>query len=67
VLALEYGSRIVTAHNLGGEPAEFTIDTAGNTLESLLGPETSRGRGGKHRLRLEPYGYAWYRVAAREP
>jgi maltose alpha-D-glucosyltransferase/alpha-amylase len=62
VLALEYGSRVVTAHNLAARPVEFTIETAGDTLESLLGPETSRGRSGRHRLQLEPFGYAWYRV-----
>jgi maltose alpha-D-glucosyltransferase / alpha-amylase len=62
VFALEYGSQIVTTHNVASTPVEFTIETAGNTLESLLGPETSRGRGGKHRLKLEPYGYAWYRI-----
>ena len=62
MLALEYGSRVVTAHNVAATPVEFTIETAGDTLESLLGPETSHGRGGKHRLQLEPFGYAWFRV-----
>jgi maltose alpha-D-glucosyltransferase/alpha-amylase len=62
VLALEYGGKVVTTHNLAPTPVELTIETTGDTLEGLFGPETSRGRGGKHRLRLEPHGYAWWRV-----
>jgi maltose alpha-D-glucosyltransferase/alpha-amylase len=62
VLALEYEGRIVTVHNLTQEPVELTIETESDRLESLLDQETSRGRGGKHRLRLEPYGYAWFRA-----
>ena len=62
VLALAYGDRVVTVHNLAGTPVEFTLETPGDTLEGLLGLENSRGRRGKHRLRLEPFGYAWFRV-----
>ena len=68
VLAVQYalpGRGVVCVHNLGDAPAEvsLTVDLpGGEQLESLLGPETSTGRGGTHRLRLDPYGYAWYRA-----
>ena len=68
VLAVQYalpGRGVVCVHNLGETPVEasFTIDLpGGDRLLSLLGPETSDGPGGTHRLRLEPYGYGWYRA-----
>jgi maltose alpha-D-glucosyltransferase/alpha-amylase len=60
VLALQYGP-VVCVHNLSDEPQELTVDVGLGVLESLLGEETSLGRGGRHRLRIEPLGYAWYR------
>jgi maltose alpha-D-glucosyltransferase/alpha-amylase len=68
VLAVQYalpGRGVVCLHNFGDAPVEvtFTVDLpGGEQLVSLLGPESSAGRGGTHRLRLEPYGYAWYRA-----
>ena len=67
-LAIQYaspGRGVVCVHNLGETPVEvsFTVDLpGGDRLVSLLGPETSEGAGGTHRLRLDPYGYGWYRA-----
>jgi len=64
VLALRYdlaGRGVVCVHNLADEPVEVTLPVDGD-LESLLGHERSTARGGRHRVRLEPYGYAWYRA-----
>jgi maltose alpha-D-glucosyltransferase/alpha-amylase len=66
VLALEHRAHrrgVVCVHNLGGEAVEVELVVDEPRLESLLGPETSRATSGRHRLRLEPYGYAWFRTA----
>jgi maltose alpha-D-glucosyltransferase/alpha-amylase len=66
VLALEHrlgAGRVLCVHNVAPEAAEVTVTLDAPVLRSLLGPETSRGAGGRHRLRLEPYGYAWLRGA----
>ena len=68
VLAVQYalpGRGVVCVHNLGDASVEVSLSVdlpGGERLESLLGPETSAGRGGMHRLRLDPHGYAWYRA-----
>jgi maltose alpha-D-glucosyltransferase/alpha-amylase len=66
VLALEHrlgAGRVLCVHNVAPEAAEVTVTLDAPVLRSLVGPETSRGAGGRHRLRLEPYGYAWLRGA----
>jgi maltose alpha-D-glucosyltransferase / alpha-amylase len=66
VLALEHRfdrTGVLCVHNLGPDAAEVALRVEAPVLESLLGPETSRGVRGRHRLRLEPYGYAWFRAA----
>jgi maltose alpha-D-glucosyltransferase/alpha-amylase len=66
VLALEHrGARggVVCAHNLGVEPADVSLALDAPVLESLLGGGSSRAGNGRHRLRLEPYGYDWFRAA----
>jgi maltose alpha-D-glucosyltransferase/alpha-amylase len=64
VLALRYdldGSSLITLHNLDGEPRDVSLSADGRLL-SLFDDETSNGRNGTHTLRLEPFGYRWYRV-----
>ena len=71
VLAVRYDWRnnsVLFLHNLAGEPREieFSIGLPGETnnlLINLLAADHSRaGDNGRHRVRLEPYGYRWYRV-----
>jgi maltose alpha-D-glucosyltransferase/alpha-amylase len=64
VLGLRYdldGSTLITLHNFAAEPRDVSLSLDGRLL-SLLGDETSHGVNGTHRLRLEPFGYCWYRV-----
>jgi maltose alpha-D-glucosyltransferase/alpha-amylase len=67
VLALRYDggrSTVVTVHNFDDAPHEITITLDGNgSLTSLLDEDESRvTRGGKHRLRIDPLAYRWYRT-----
>ena len=50
------GRRVVCVHNLGDTPVEVALPGE-ERLVTLLGPDTA-GR----TLRLEPYGYGWYRA-----
>lgn len=67
VLALRYdldGKSVVTFHNTSERSVEISIkadDVGGSTLVSLLDREDSHEREGEHRLRLEGYGYLWFR------
>ena len=64
VLALRYDlddSTLITLHNLDAQPRDVALSVDGRLL-SLFGDETSTGRNGTHRIRLEPFGYRWYRV-----
>ncbi len=69
VLAIVYerqGSAVLCLHNFDEEPREITLDlkiSDGNRLRSLLGSGESHGSAGRHRLRLEPFGYEWYRAS----
>jgi maltose alpha-D-glucosyltransferase/alpha-amylase len=70
VLALRYdvdGTTVVTVHNLDESPREVAITVDGSDdLASLLDHDPSRAdHAGKHRLRLEPYDYRWYRGVGR--
>jgi maltose alpha-D-glucosyltransferase / alpha-amylase len=69
VLALLHpgdGSMVLCVHNFDEEPREVTLDLqrfgSPERLRSLLGSEESRAAEGRHRLRLEPLGYEWYRT-----
>ena len=68
VLALRYegrGSAVVSVHNFDEEPREVKLDLKapeGERLRSLLGREDSHAGDGRHKLRLEPFGYEWYRI-----
>jgi maltose alpha-D-glucosyltransferase / alpha-amylase len=69
VLAVLYTSRdsaVLCLHNFDEQPREITVDlkmpSGGERLRSLFGSGDSRGSAGRHRLRLEPLGYDWYRV-----
>jgi len=64
VLALRHdldGSTLITLHNLDGQPHDVSV-SADRRLLSLFDDETSNGRNGTHRIRLEPFGYRWYRL-----
>ena len=68
VLAALYeldGSAVVCVHNLGEQAVEVSVPIdapGGELLRSLLDGGESRGLDGRHRFRLEPLGYAWYRL-----
>jgi maltose alpha-D-glucosyltransferase/alpha-amylase len=66
VIAVEFSDprgRVVCVHNLDERPREITLAVDANRLESLLDDEDSRASGsGRHRLRLDPLGYRWYRA-----
>ena len=64
VLALRYdldGTTVITLHNVDEQPRDVSLSVDGRLL-SLFDDETSTGHQGTHRLRLEPFGYRWYRV-----
>ncbi len=69
VLAIAYmrpDSRLLCVHNFDEEPREITLDVkicGADRLRSLLGSGESHAAGGRHRLRLEPLGYDWYRAS----
>ena len=69
VLAVLYtraDSAVLCLHNFDKQPREITIDLkmpcGGERLRSLFGSGDSCGSAGRHRVRLEPLGYDWYRV-----
>ncbi|RDV14496.1 trehalose synthase [Pontibacter diazotrophicus] len=69
VLVMQYdwqGSHLVMVHNFSDKPQQVTFTsevTAKDTLENLLQKETRRpGKSGFHKIKLEGYGYRWYRV-----
>ncbi|MCU1278335.1 MAG: trehalose synthase [bacterium] len=65
VLALRYQWRnnaLYAVHNLAGEAVEITLREP-DCLQNLLSFDDSKpGRGGRHQITLEPYGYRWFRV-----
>jgi maltose alpha-D-glucosyltransferase / alpha-amylase len=70
VLAILYAqgrSSVLCVHNFDAEPKEITLDlkvpSTGDRLRSLLGNGETRRSAGRHRLRLEPLGYYWFRIA----
>jgi maltose alpha-D-glucosyltransferase / alpha-amylase len=68
VLAILYTKRdsaVLCLHNFADEPREIRLDlelSRGDRLRSLLGDDERHGSAGRHRLRLEPLGYEWYRI-----
>jgi maltose alpha-D-glucosyltransferase/alpha-amylase len=68
VLALRYQWRnnaVYAVHNLAGESVELILHEP-DYLQNLLSFDDSKpGRGGRHAVTLEPYGYRWFRVGQR--
>jgi maltose alpha-D-glucosyltransferase / alpha-amylase len=68
VLAILYTQRdsaVLCIHNFDDEPREIRLDleiSGGDRLRSLHGDGERHGSAGRHRLRLEPLGYDWYRI-----
>jgi maltose alpha-D-glucosyltransferase/alpha-amylase len=71
ILAIRYDWRnnsVLFVHNLASTPREVSLSVGakaddGGLLVNLLSEDHSQaGRGGKHRLLLEAYGYRWFRV-----
>jgi maltose alpha-D-glucosyltransferase/alpha-amylase len=71
VLGIRYDWRnnsVLFLHNFAEEPREIEFSErikgpTGNLLVNLLSADHSRAdKSGKHRVRLEGYGYRWYRV-----
>jgi maltose alpha-D-glucosyltransferase / alpha-amylase len=68
VLAILYTQRdsaVLCLHNFADEPREIRLDleiSGGDRFRSLLGAGERHGSAGRHRLRLEPLGYEWFRI-----
>jgi maltose alpha-D-glucosyltransferase/alpha-amylase len=65
VLVLRYRWRnnvVYAVHNLSGESTEIALYEP-EYMRCLLSPDDSTpGKGGRHAIALEPYGYRWFRV-----
>ncbi|HEY1587482.1 MAG TPA: trehalose synthase, partial [Polyangia bacterium] len=65
VLALRYHWRnnaLWAVHNLAGESVEVTLREPDELVNMLSFDDSKAGRGGRHSIALEPYGYRWFRV-----
>jgi maltose alpha-D-glucosyltransferase / alpha-amylase len=65
VLALRYRWRnnaVWAVHNLAGESVEVTLRERDELVNLLSFDDSRPGRGGRHAIALEPYGYRWFRV-----
>jgi maltose alpha-D-glucosyltransferase/alpha-amylase len=65
VLALRYQWRnnaLWAVHNLAGESVEVTLREPDELVNMLSFDDSKPGRGGRHAVALEPYGYRWFRV-----
>ena len=69
VLAMRYdwrGTSLVTIHNFDDQPHEIEIKPncpgEARLVNLLAEDESNADAQGQHRLRLEAYGYRWYRV-----
>jgi maltose alpha-D-glucosyltransferase/alpha-amylase len=62
---------VAAVHNLSGEPKVANLDLtdhgAQGVFEILGDHPYEEMKGGKHELKLEPYGYRWFRVDAIRP
>jgi maltose alpha-D-glucosyltransferase/alpha-amylase len=68
VLALRYQWRnnaVYAVHNLAGESVEIQLREPDYLLNLLSFDDSRPGRGGRHSVTLEPYGYRWFRVGQR--
>ena len=69
VLGLRYdldGAALITLHNLDAQPHDVSLPVEGRLL-NLVDDETSNSRNDTHKLRLEPFGYRWYRARVARP
>ncbi|HEY0606778.1 MAG TPA: alpha-amylase family protein [Herpetosiphonaceae bacterium] len=69
VFALRYewqGGVVIAVHNLADESCSVTLDLsdydAGHLIDLLSDQDYQRFDGGAHTLKLEGYGYRWFRV-----
>ncbi|HUP65900.1 MAG TPA: alpha-amylase family protein [Thermoanaerobaculia bacterium] len=74
VLGLQYewrGAKVVTIHSFDREPREIRLrinGEGGDRLLDLRGTEhNDAGEDGVHRIRLDAYGYRWFRVGTALP
>jgi maltose alpha-D-glucosyltransferase/alpha-amylase len=71
VLALVYrwrGNTVVTVHNFEPEARAVSLRVGGEPLADALDVEQVRPDGrGVHRVRVEPYGYRWFRAGDLNP
>lgn len=60
------GGVVIAIHNLAGESCSVTLDLsdydAGHLIDLLSDQEYQHFDGGEHTLKLEGYGYRWFRV-----
>ncbi|HEY2746683.1 MAG TPA: alpha-amylase family protein [Polyangia bacterium] len=65
VLALRYqwrNTQVWALHNLAGEAVEVEVRERDDLVNLLSFDDSKAGRGGRHAIALEPYGYRWFRV-----
>jgi maltose alpha-D-glucosyltransferase/alpha-amylase len=65
VLALRYEWRnnvVWAVHNFAGESVEVVLREKDELVNLLSFDDSKPGRGGRHAIALEPYGYRWFRV-----
>ncbi len=68
VLALRYDYKdetLVTLHNLSGKACEVSFAPGGppaRLVHALSEAHSQPGKGGRHRVTLEGYGYRWFRM-----
>jgi maltose alpha-D-glucosyltransferase/alpha-amylase len=68
VLALRFdwkGETLVTLHNLSGKACEVSFSPGGPSarlVHMLSEAHSQPGKGGRHRVTLEGYGYRWFRM-----
>lgn len=65
VLALRYRWRnnaLWAVHNLADESVEVALREPEELVNMLSNDDSKPGRGGRHAVALEPYGYRWFRV-----
>lgn len=68
VLCLRYewrGNAIIAIHNFADHATDVIVEpqtAGGNRLVNLIVEDGNFAEDGVHRLRIEPYGYRWYRI-----
>ena len=69
VLAVAYrwrGGTVVCVHNFDAEAREVSLQLGGGLLSDLIEVDEMTARtDSAHRVRVDPYGYRWFRLGER--